>query len=306
MLAGEERASALASRLALARPTVSATIDTLVERALLERTAVDGDRRAVRLSLTELGRDTMEDAERGMRARLDELLTFVDDPVLVDQRARPDLRRTRCQPRRAPVDVNDAGWLRKLWPFLARHKRSAIIAFAVAIGATAITTVTPLIERAIIDNSVVGDAPAGPLLVLLVGIGLVQFVLAYVRRFVGGRYALDVQHDLRLVLFEKLQHLDFARHDELPTGQLVSRASSDLQLVQMLLSFLPMLTGNVIMVILSLAVMLWLSPLLTLVALVTVPGLLFVVAEAALDDVSRAMGRAATTPAWWPGWSTSR
>jgi DNA-binding MarR family transcriptional regulator len=80
---GEERASALASRLALARPTVSATIDTLVERALLERTAVDGDRRAVRLSLTALGRDTMEGAERGMRARLDELLTFVDDPVLV-------------------------------------------------------------------------------------------------------------------------------------------------------------------------------------------------------------------------------
>jgi DNA-binding MarR family transcriptional regulator len=80
---GEERASALASRLALARPTVSATIDTLVERGLLERTAVDGDRRAVRLSLTELGRDAMEGAERGMRARLDELLTFVDDPVLV-------------------------------------------------------------------------------------------------------------------------------------------------------------------------------------------------------------------------------
>jgi len=80
---GEERASALASRLALARPTVSATIDTLVERRLLERTAVDGDRRAVRLSLTELGRDTMQAAERGMRARLDELLTFVDDPVLV-------------------------------------------------------------------------------------------------------------------------------------------------------------------------------------------------------------------------------
>ena len=80
---GEERASALASRLALARPTVSATIDTLVERRLLERTAVDGDRRAVRLSLTDLGRDTMQHAEHGMRARLDELLTFVEDRALV-------------------------------------------------------------------------------------------------------------------------------------------------------------------------------------------------------------------------------
>ena len=96
------------------------------------------------------------------------------------------------------------------------------------------------------------------------GSAAVQFVLPYIRRFSGGRYALDVQNDLRTALFERLQRLDFARHDELPTGQLVSRASSDLQLVQMLLQFLPMLTGNVVMLVLSLFVMLLLSPLLTL------------------------------------------
>ena len=80
---GEERASTLAERLALARPTVSATIDTLVERGLLERTAVDTDRRAVRLTITADGRDAMLAAEGTMRTRLDEILAAVDDADLV-------------------------------------------------------------------------------------------------------------------------------------------------------------------------------------------------------------------------------
>src|SRR5215471_18530287 len=60
---GEERASNLADQLALTRPTVSATIDTLVERGLLERTGIDGDRRAVRLSITPAGSDALQDAQ---------------------------------------------------------------------------------------------------------------------------------------------------------------------------------------------------------------------------------------------------
>src|SRR5688572_27965909 len=64
---GEERASDLAERLALTRPTVSATIETLVERGLLERTTVDTDRRAVRLTITAQGRGAMLAAELAMR-----------------------------------------------------------------------------------------------------------------------------------------------------------------------------------------------------------------------------------------------
>ena len=59
----------------------------------------------------------------------------------------------------------------------------------------------------------------------------------------------------------------------MPTGQLVSRANSDSALVQGLLSFLPMMTGNVLMMLLSLVVMFFLSPLLALVSLVVLPAL---------------------------------
>src|SRR4029079_17113587 len=67
------------------------------------------------------------------------------------------------------------------------------------------------------------------------------------------------------------------RHDDLQTGQLVSRASSDVALLQGLLAFLPIMSGNLVMLIVSLVIMVILSPLLTLVALAVVP-LLFVVA----------------------------
>jgi ATP-binding cassette, subfamily B, bacterial len=169
------------------------------------------------------------------------------------------------------------GWIRRLLPFLARHKRKVFIAFGVSLGTTLITVSIPLIERAVIDNVIIKSVdPLAPLLALLVGLGLVNFWLSYVRRFVGGRYAIDVQHDLRTAIFERIQTLDFARHDELPTGQLVSRASSDLALIQALLAFLPLVTGNVILLAMSLVVMLFLSPLLTVVALATLPALLYV------------------------------
>ncbi len=168
-------------------------------------------------------------------------------------------------------------WIRRLWPFLARHRRKVFIAFGVSLGTTLITVAIPLIERAVVDNVIVTEERAlWPLLALLIGLGAVNFVLSYIRRFIGGRFAFDVQHDLRTTIFERVQRLDFAHHDQLPTGQIVSRASSDLALIQALLSFLPLATGNVVLLVLSLIVMLVLSPLLTVVVLAIVPALLFV------------------------------
>ena len=81
---GEERASSLAGQLALARPTVSAAVETLVANGLVERTSVDGDRRAIRLTITRSGRDALHVAEHAMRERLDALLADVDDASVVE------------------------------------------------------------------------------------------------------------------------------------------------------------------------------------------------------------------------------
>ncbi|HEX2062917.1 MAG TPA: ABC transporter ATP-binding protein, partial [Acidimicrobiales bacterium] len=169
------------------------------------------------------------------------------------------------------------GWIRRLLPYLAAHRRNVIISFAAALAGTTVTALTPVVQKIIVDD-VVGARrrPLAPWLALLVGAGLLRFGLAHLRRFLGGRVALDVQHDLRNDIFERLQRLDFARHDEFQMGQLVSRAGADVTLIQGLLAFLPLSSGNLVMLVLSLVIMVVLSPMLTLIMLVVLPLLVTV------------------------------
>ena len=160
---------------------------------------------------------------------------------------------------------------------MAPHKNHAFVAFGVAVAGTAIASFAPLVQKTIIDDVITAKtASLTPWLLVLVGFGLLRFRLAFVRRLRGGRIALDVQHDLRTAIFRQLQRLDFAKHDELQTGQLVSRANSDITLIQGLLQFLPIGVGNVLMFFISTVIMLWLSPLLTLVFLCVGPAVLAV------------------------------
>ncbi|MGI8985038.1 MAG: ABC transporter ATP-binding protein, partial [Acidimicrobiales bacterium] len=169
------------------------------------------------------------------------------------------------------------GWIRRLWPYLMAHRRDVVTAFGVAILGLAVSAFTPVIQKVIIDDVILARRrPLAPWLALLVAAGVFRFAVAHVRRFVGGRVAFSVQFDLRNAIYERLQRLDFARHDDFQTGQLVSRAGSDVGLVQGLLAFLPLASGNLVMVVLSLGVMAVLSPLLTVVSLVVVPAIAWI------------------------------
>jgi ATP-binding cassette subfamily B protein len=165
-------------------------------------------------------------------------------------------------------------WVRRLWAFLMLHRRNVILAVTAAVLGTGAQVLVPLIARQIVDEVIVArDDPLWPWLLILFAVATLSFVLAYVRRYRGGQAALGVQLDLRNAMHDHLQHLDRATLSQLPTGQLVSRANSDTTLVQGLLNFLPLMTGNVLMMVLALIVMFFLSPLLALVALVVMPAL---------------------------------
>lgn len=77
---GDERASRVAARLALGKPTISAAVDTLCRRGLLVRDEVAGDQRAAALRLTPAGTTALADVEAAMLARLDALLDRAPDP----------------------------------------------------------------------------------------------------------------------------------------------------------------------------------------------------------------------------------
>jgi ATP-binding cassette subfamily B protein len=147
---------------------------------------------------------------------------------------------------------------------------AALLASGIGVGLEA---TTPLLTRLAVDDAVAGITERlGWLVAALAGVALLQFGTAFVRRYLGGRLSLDVQHDLRNAVFRAVQKLDGAKQDSLRTGQVVSRAISDLQLVQNLLSIVPLAAGVLVLLAVALAAMLWLSPLLTLIALIVVPA----------------------------------
>jgi DNA-binding MarR family transcriptional regulator len=71
---GDERASRVAARLALGKPTISASVDALCRRGLLTREDAENDQRAVTLRLTPAGRVRLHETETAMTDRLDEVL----------------------------------------------------------------------------------------------------------------------------------------------------------------------------------------------------------------------------------------
>ncbi|MFF0423659.1 ABC transporter ATP-binding protein [Streptomyces sp. NPDC004520] len=174
----------------------------------------------------------------------------------------------------AAVGEKQRGWARRLAGYAWRYKANTLLALGSSLAGMAVLALVPLVTKVIIDD-VIG-AKTRSLAVwtgLLIGAAVLVYVLTYVRRYYGGRLALDVQHDLRIDMYGTVTRLDGRRQDELSTGQVVGRATSDLQLIQGLLFMLPMTIGNVLLFLISLAVMAWLSIPLTLVALAVAPAL---------------------------------
>ncbi|CCH87300.1 ABC transporter [Modestobacter italicus] len=182
---------------------------------------------------------------------------------------------TRGRPAAPPPE---GGWFKRLVGYCLRHRGDLFGAFAAALAGSVIAAVAPLLTRAVVDR-VVDASGAGraadvtPFVVALVLAGALRFAAGFVRRYLAGRLSLDVQFDLRNDLAAALSRLDGPGQDRLQTGQTVSRAISDVTLVQGLLAFLPNLTGNALLFVVSLGVMAWLSPLLTVVALAVGPAL---------------------------------
>jgi DNA-binding MarR family transcriptional regulator len=113
--AGGERSARLAERLAVARPTLTATADGLVAAGYLQRRAEPGDRRVVRLCLTEAGRAALGAAEAAYAGWMSGLLADSGDPAAAMDSllALESVLDERCQGRKlaaaaAPADGGTA------------------------------------------------------------------------------------------------------------------------------------------------------------------------------------------------------
>ncbi len=177
-------------------------------------------------------------------------------------------------PHAGPASVPAPGWVRRLLPWLRPYRANVAIALGAAAVGSLVSVSIPLVERQVLDRVVLAHrSPLAPWIAVMLGLAVVGFGSAYLRRFRGGRVSLDVQRDLRNAIYDRLSRLDFARHDQMQTGQLVSRATSDVGLIQALLAFTPVMAGNALLLVVATAVMVVLSPLLATVSLVAVPAM---------------------------------
>ncbi len=177
-----------------------------------------------------------------------------------------------------------------LGPLLGRNVRDIRIGIALAVLGQATLAMLPLIQQVIIDDTILTrHRSLATWIAILVAAGLVSFVLQYLRRSIGGKAATRSQRDLQLRVHHHLQYLDASARAAFRTGDIMSRATSDLTLIQMFLQQLGIAYGNLTLLVVALGVMLWLSPVLTLVMAVSVPT--FVVVATRF--------RARTFPATW-------
>nr|WP_067893208.1 ABC transporter ATP-binding protein [Nocardia vaccinii] len=172
----------------------------------------------------------------------------------------------------------EVGWLRRLWiACWARPRLLSAVVLTLLLGAVAEAAV-PVAAKQALDSARVGDMRAiTGVTAVLVMLAIVRFGTATGRRWLAGRLALDVQHQVRVSLLTALHRYDGRGQDGVSTGQVVSRSISDLQLVQGFLAMAPMSAMQLLLAVLAAIVMIVLSPPLALVSLLTVPALMLVV-----------------------------
>ncbi|MFE7802477.1 ABC transporter ATP-binding protein [Nocardia sp. NPDC057440] len=172
-----------------------------------------------------------------------------------------------------PASAPSAGWIRYLVRRCVVHRRTVIIAAVASVLASALTAVLPLIVRHVVDTLTITAASVLPWVALLLVMGGIRFGAGFSRRTASSRLSLDVQHDLRRDLFAALLRLNGRQRASLYTGQVVSRAITDVTLIQMFLQLVPLVAGNIVLLVVSLALMATMSPLLTAIALLVIPAL---------------------------------
>jgi ABC-type multidrug transport system fused ATPase/permease subunit len=166
----------------------------------------------------------------------------------------------------------------RLLRFLRPYRRGVIVSFVLAAVAMGTGVLIPFLVGRTVDAIRKGETDLWPLAWAILGAGLVRLVFSVARRLIAGRVSLGVEYDLRNRMYRHLQSLELAFFDEQQTGQLMSRATVDLQAVRFFLGYgLIFILQSLVTILVAAAVMLALNVELGLLALAPAP-LIFVVA----------------------------
>jgi ATP-binding cassette subfamily B protein len=132
--------------------------------------------------------------------------------------------------------------------------------------------VAPRVLMAAIDRGLTQRTSSlTPFVVALAVLALARGGLTYVYRSTLYKLAFALEYDLRTTIYEHLTTLSFPFYDRVQSGQLISRANSDIRSVQMFLTFMPIVTLSLTSFLVALGIMLSVNVPLTLVAVAPIP-----------------------------------
>jgi ABC-type multidrug transport system fused ATPase/permease subunit len=165
----------------------------------------------------------------------------------------------------------------RLLGFLRPYKRGVIASFVLAAAAMGISVLVPSLVGRTVDEIRGDGTNLWPLALAVGGAGVLRLAFSVSRRLVAGRVSLGVEYDLRNRMYEHLQSLELAFFDTQQTGQLMSRATVDLQSVRFFLGYgLIFLAQSAITIVIAAVVMFALEPALALVALAPTPWVIWI------------------------------
>jgi ABC-type multidrug transport system fused ATPase/permease subunit len=164
---------------------------------------------------------------------------------------------------------------RRLLGFLRPYRRPLVGSLLLAWLAMGMTVLIPLLTGSAV-NAIKSEHRDDllPLVLALFGAGILRLALTVGRRLIAGKVSLAVEFDLRQRFYEHLQKLELAFFDSQQTGQLMSRATVDLQSIRFFLGYgLIWVSQSALTILFAAIAMFVLDPLLAALALVPVPFL---------------------------------
>jgi len=184
----------------------------------------------------------------------------------------------RYEAPRASVDPDRSkSWLRRALPILAAHKAVFLAALGLSFVNLVLQVQIPNLLNRAIDNSIVArTVPLSHYVWWVVAFALVGGVASFFSRLFLYQTAYNIEFDLRNIIYEHLTRLSFPFYDRVQTGQLISRANSDIRSVQMYMTFAPSILVQCSIAAVAFGYMLSIDVPLAFIAMATMPLVYFV------------------------------
>ena len=183
-----------------------------------------------------------------------------------------------------PLELTSGAEVRNaFWPTLRRgvglmraHRLVLVISIILAIGGQIFTIAIPWATGRVVDEAMKPKdmEQLKYLIGLILALAIGRFVVMYLRRIISGTMAVNIERDLRNLVYHHLLSLSFPFFDRNQTGQIMSRATVDLTTLRLYLGYgILFFTQHSVSIIAVMAVLFWMNPLVALMVLVIVPPL---------------------------------